>query len=196
MASRLKAAAAAKLARQAAGDFGPIPSKPSQYAAIQPDAAAYNVFGPQYAASLAADTGVPAANILNQRALRVDSEEENQRYMDAIAAANENQRYLQNAAAIAEQKGRIGDHDLDPTINKTIGTATVDDQGYIQVEPHAAGVQTAENLNSTTMQSAGMMQLWLLLLLLSIMQSILAILVSKLLYSTVLMVTRLRHYCH
>jgi hypothetical protein len=148
MASRLKAAAAAKLARQAAGDFGPIPSKPSQYAAIQPDAAAYNVFGPQYAASLAADTGVPAANILNQRALRVDSEEENQRYMDAIAAANENQRYLQNAAAIAEQKGRIGDHDLDPTINKTIGTATVDDQGYIQVEPHAAGVQTAENLNS------------------------------------------------
>jgi hypothetical protein len=149
MPSALRTAAAARLARQAMGDFGVLPNEPTKYQAIQPDAAAYNVFGPEYAKSLAGPSPITAADILNQRALHVNANAESDAYIQAIHDAQENQQYLQHAAAIDNANTDLRKHDLDTDINKGIGTSTVDQNtGELKFLPGAAAVQTAENMNT------------------------------------------------
>lgn len=151
MATKLKEAAAARLMRQAAGNFGVLPTEPTKYQAIQPDAAAYNVYGPGYAAALGRDTGFEGANILNTRALRVNAEEESKNYIQALAAAQANQENLQKNAGYINLNTDVAHHDLDPSINKTVGTSHVatDTMGmpYLTTDPGVAAVQTSENLN-------------------------------------------------
>lgn len=152
MASKLKQAAAERLMRQAAGDFGVLPMNASKYQAIQPDAAAYNVYSPAYAGALGKDTGTPAANILNTRALGVESERESQAYMLALQAAQDNQEKLQRQAGYINASDKVLEHDLDPGVNPTIGNVTVgqDQSGnyIINRDPAATAVINSENLNS------------------------------------------------
>jgi hypothetical protein len=142
-------AAAARLNQLLAAETALAPDK---YHAVAPEVGPYNVFGPEYAGSLAANTGVPAANILNQRALGVNAEEERAAYAAAQQAANENERYLQIQGARIKAHQDVAEHDLDPTINKGVNTASVlsdpNNLPYIQVNPASAAVQTSENLNT------------------------------------------------
>lgn len=80
-------AATEKLRKQATGDYGLGKS----YEAPSPAAAMYGVFGPQYAAALAAPTPSAGEQALREMALRNNAEEEARRYEEQLLAAQANQ---------------------------------------------------------------------------------------------------------
>lgn len=84
------ATAREKLERQTRGDYG-IGNIGSPYQAVDPAAAMYGVFGPQYAAALAAPTDSAAEHALNVMALRNNSADEAARYDAQLIAAQEAQ---------------------------------------------------------------------------------------------------------
>lgn len=84
--------------------------------AVMPQSAQYGIFGPQYAAALAAKKESTAANIMDIETLKNMSELEAIRYRQDLAAANAEQRRMQASAAYynilsAQDKALQGDVD-------------------------------------------------------------------------------------
>jgi hypothetical protein len=110
---RTKEVSAAATARLQQLLSGQDPTATDKYHAQSPEAVAYNVFGPQYAASLGRDTGVGAANILNTRAQGIEAANEQERYSQDLAAANkvEQALQLQNQGYMLRSQVLKGDQD-------------------------------------------------------------------------------------
>ncbi|HSW91781.1 MAG TPA: D-Ala-D-Ala carboxypeptidase family metallohydrolase [Candidatus Saccharimonadales bacterium] len=144
----VSAAAAARLQQLLAGQD---PTATDKYHAQSPEAVAYNVFGPQYAASLGRDTGVGAANILNTRAQGVEAANEQERYSRDLAAANavEQQLQLQNQGYMLRSKILEGDQkntDVAGMYRVTVDPTTgVPD---VATDPALLAVNNAERLNA------------------------------------------------
>lgn len=131
-----------------------------QYSAPEPAPAIYGVFGPQYAASLAKETGSTGADIINQMALRQQAAKEKRQYEEMLIRAGKQNESLMAQDAYYGFMEDIGDRNVDYTklgMGGAEGVVIDPETGRpsIQIDPVRQQVSNANVLNTDQADRVG-----------------------------------------
>lgn len=130
----------------------PEQTKVDAVSAALPDAKLYGIYGPQYAAALAAKTGATGADIVNRGTLAMMAQRERGDYANEMEAAHRAELKLQHDAAHYGIMKDVAGRNLDYTDHGMGGAERVVTDEYgndtIQVDPVQQQVANANVLNN------------------------------------------------